>query len=65
MQEVVYEHPPFQIRVRGMQSISEYTDRIEQPVTLEEGNYELVFVVEGRFMGSVEIKVIPSAGAAA
>jgi hypothetical protein len=65
MQEVVYEHPPAQIQVRGMQSVSDYTDRVAQPVTLEPGDYEVVFVVEGRFMGSAEVKVIPATGAAA
>ena len=65
IQDVVYVHPAAQIRVRGMQSISEYADRVDQPLTLEPGDYELVFVVEGRFMGSAEIKVVPAAGAAA
>jgi hypothetical protein len=65
VREVVYEHPPKEINVRGMQSISEHQDQIEQPLTLEPGEYLLVFVVEGRFMGSVEIQAVASDEAAA
>lgn len=61
--EVLYEHPLKDIHVRGMQSVTEIVDRVEQPPALEEGTYLLVFVVEGLFMGSVDIEVraVPAA----
>lgn len=58
--EVVYEHPPKEIKVRGMQSVSEHTDRVDDLLRLEPGSYLLVFVVEGLFMGSVDIEVRPA-----
>ena len=65
MREVVYEHPAGEINVRGMQSVSEHVDLIDRPLTLEPGDYLLVFVVEGRFMGSAEISATASSDAAA
>lgn len=65
MREVVYEHPAREVHVQGMQSVTEHQDQIDQPLTLEPGDYLLVFVVEGRFMGSQEIRAVASEDAAA
>ena len=65
MRELVYEHPAAEIHVRGMQSITEHEDRVDHPITLEPGEYLLVFVVEGLFMGSREILAVAIGDAAA
>jgi hypothetical protein len=65
MREVVYQHPEREIEVKGMQSVSQHEDLVTQSVTLEPGEYLLVFVVEGLFMGSVEIRAVASGNAAA
>lgn len=52
---IVYLHAPGRVRVRGQQSLSTEADRVDQPVQIEPGTYELVFVVEGYRMGSVEV----------
>lgn len=63
--EVFFRHPPRSIKVWGMQAVSRFEDSVDDPIELEEGTYQLVFVVEGRYMGSVEIEVIPASEAAA
>jgi hypothetical protein len=45
------------ISVRGPQSVTRYTDRVDDPIPLETGTYLLAFVIEGRFMGSKEFQV--------
>lgn len=63
--DVLYRHAPRGIKVWGMQAVSRFEDVVEDPIELEEGTYLLVFVVEGRYMGSVEIEVSPVSEAAA
>jgi hypothetical protein len=48
-----------------MQSIRRFVDRVDEPIQIEPGTYQLVFIVEGRFMGSREIEVLPPDEAAA
>lgn len=55
--EILYTSDIKSISVRGIQSVSSYTDLVEKSVPLEAGTYQLVFVIEGRFMGSVDIEV--------
>jgi hypothetical protein len=57
---VVHQGRPKYISVRGMQSISKEVDRIERPIEMEPGEYDLVFVVEGFRMGSVKIEARPN-----
>lgn len=57
MATVVYQGPARYIRVQGMQSISTYRDRVDDPIGLDAGTYRLIFVVEGRFMGSATVQV--------
>lgn len=54
---IIHQGPTHQMSVRGMQSVTELTDRVGDAIDLEPGTYQLVFVVEGRFMGSVDIDV--------
>jgi hypothetical protein len=55
--EILYTGEVKPISVRGPQSVTRYTDRVDNPIKLEDGTYMLAFVVEGRFMGSTEIQV--------
>ncbi len=41
-----------------MQSVTRYSDLVSSPINLEPGTYDLVFVVEGRFMGSATIAAV-------
>jgi len=63
--EIVHQGEMRQIYVRGIQSITSYTDEVQTPITLEPGEYQLVFIVEGLFMGSVEIQATEKPSAAA
>lgn len=65
MREVVYKSQPNSVFVRGIQSLTTHTDRVEEAIPLEPGSYRLVFVVEGYFMGSVEVEVVSTGSAAA
>lgn len=53
--DILFSSDPKSIWVRGPQSIRSFVDRMEEPITLEPGTYNLVFVAEGYFMGSREI----------
>lgn len=64
MKDVVYEATARSISVWGMQSVSDFTDRVA-PISLEPGSYRLVFTIEGRFMGSVEAIAVAGKEAAA
>ncbi|MCA1840584.1 MAG: hypothetical protein ABR507_09215 [Actinomycetota bacterium] len=55
--EIVFNGPMQQISVRGMQSATEWRDRFDGELAIEPGIYQLVFVVERHFMGSVDIQV--------
>ncbi len=53
--EIVHESAARPIFVRGIQSVTRFSDLVSSPINLEPGTYDLVFVVEGRFMGSATI----------
>lgn len=55
--EVVVDGPRQVIFVRGMQTVRTFQDVVHPPRTMGPGSHELVFTVEGRFMGSVPIVV--------
>lgn len=55
--EVLYESEPRQIFVRGIQSVTNYTDTVDERIRLEPGSYELVFLIDGMFMGNVGVQV--------
>ena len=55
--EILYEGDLKSISIRGLQSVSTFTDQVDAPIPLEAGTYQLAFVVEGRFMGFSEIRV--------
>lgn len=63
--EVIHASEAKQISVRGIQSITRYTDRVETPIQLSQGKYQLVFIVDGWFMDSIEIEVTEGESAAA
>lgn len=57
MDDIFYSSAERLISVWGMQAASEFSNRVDEPLNLEPGNYRLVFVVEGRFMGSRDLVV--------
>lgn len=57
MDDIVYSSGERQISVWGMQAVSDFRDRVDEPLNLVPGNYRLVFVIEGRFMGSIDFAV--------
>lgn len=65
MGDVIHQADPSYIFVRGIQSLTKHVDRVVVPIAIDEGSYRLVFIVEGYFMGAVEIQVISSDSAAA
>jgi len=63
--EVLYQSEPRQIFVRGVQSVTNYTDTVTGRIRLEPGNYQLVFLIDGMFMGHVEVQARAGGAAAA
>ena len=61
---VIHQSKPRYISVRGMQTVSKEVDRVERPIAMEPGTYDLVFIVEGFRMGSVNIEARPNEAAA-
>jgi hypothetical protein len=53
------------VHIKGLQAAAKVTDRVKMPLDLLPGDYQIVFVVEDRFMGSVDIKVTPARQSAA
>ncbi|MGH2722450.1 MAG: hypothetical protein ACRDJO_12750 [Actinomycetota bacterium] len=53
---VVHQSKPGYIFVRGPQAVSREADRVDKPIAMEPGTYDLVFVAEGFRMGSVKIE---------
>lgn len=54
---VLYESEPERRFVRGLQSVSTFTDLVSEPLELAPATYQLVFIVEGRYMGSADFEV--------
>ncbi|HLF70112.1 MAG TPA: hypothetical protein VI541_04075 [Actinomycetota bacterium] len=48
------------IFIRGLQSSTVHRDEVAEPLALPVGDFQLVLVVEGRFMGSVEVTSAPA-----
>lgn len=63
--EVILQGQPTEIFVKGFQSIRTFSDRIDTPVRLEPGKYELAFYIENIYMGSADIQASPAKTAAA
>jgi len=57
--EIIHQSASRPVFVRGIQSVTRYSDLVSKPITLEPGTYDLVFIVEGRFMGSATITAAP------
>jgi hypothetical protein len=54
--QVLYQAEPRLIFVRGVQSVTSYTDTVDIRIRLEPGDYQLVFLIEGMFMGHIDIQ---------
>lgn len=52
--QTFYSSKPRQVFVRGLQSVTSYTDTVSESVRLEPGEYNLVFLVDGLFLGYVD-----------
>jgi hypothetical protein len=61
---VVHQSQPKYISVRGMQAVSTVTDRVDRPIAMEPGTYDLVFIVDGFKMGSIKVEARPNEAAA-
>jgi hypothetical protein len=53
--EVLYQTEPRLIFIRGVQSVTSYTDTVEERIRLDPGDYQLVFLIEGMYMGHIDI----------
>jgi hypothetical protein len=54
--EVLYQTEPRLIFIRGVQSVTSYTDTVEERIRLDPGDYQLVFLIEGMYMGHIDIR---------
>lgn len=62
--ETLYTSATRQIFVRGLQSVTSYTDTVDQRIRLDPGQYNLVFLIEGMFLGHVDVYAAAAGGAA-
>lgn len=65
MKQIVHQSPARYVRVRGIQSVTTEIDRVSEPIELEPGIYTLVLVLNGVFLGSVEVEARAPTDAAA
>ena len=54
--EVVFEGPVREISVWGLQSLTEVTDEVVEPIELQPGRYEIVFSLGGVMGGKLEVE---------
>ena len=54
--EVLYQTEPRLIFVRGVQSVTSYTDTVETRIRLDPGGYQLVFLIEGMYLGHIDFQ---------
>ena len=54
--EILYRSEPRLIFIRGVQSVTSYTDVVDESIRLEPGSYHLVFLIEGMYMGHIDIE---------
>lgn len=64
--EVLHEGPVKLVLVWGLQSLTEVTDRVTEPVALAPGSYRIVFALGGVKGGEVDVEAyeLPAAAAA-
>jgi hypothetical protein len=58
--EVFYESPTKTVQIWGIQSITDFTDRVTQPVELDPGKYAVVFALGGVLGGELQVEVTES-----
>ena len=56
--EVVFEGSRREVSVWGLQSLTEITDEVVEPITLEPGTYEIVFSLGSVMGGTLEVEAI-------
>jgi hypothetical protein len=61
--QVLYRSEPRQIFIRGLQSVTSYVDTADERIKLDDGNYELVFLIEGMFVGYIGVQARSLTGA--
>jgi hypothetical protein len=54
--QVLYQTEPRLIFIRGVQSVTTYTDTVDERIRLEPGDYQLVFLIEGMYVGHIDIR---------
>jgi hypothetical protein len=63
--EVLYEHLSGEVRVWGLQSWTDFTDTITEPIPLIAGTYLFVFALGGVKGGETTVPAAPALGSAA
>ncbi|MGQ0679465.1 MAG: hypothetical protein ACT4OM_07400 [Actinomycetota bacterium] len=53
--QILYSSPARQIFVRGLQSVTSYSDAVAGRVRLDPGEYNLVFTMDGLYLGHVDL----------
>ena len=56
--EVLYERPAQIVLVKGLQAITEFTDRIEEPLELAAGDYQIVFSLAALKGGELAVSAV-------
>lgn len=54
--EVLHEGPSRDVLVWGLQSLTEFTDEVTEPISLQPGTYAVVFALGGLMGGEFEVE---------
>lgn len=56
--EVLYESPARETLIWGLQSLTQVTDWVREPIQLQPGTYRLVFALQGIFGGEFDVEAV-------
>ncbi|MDQ3914100.1 MAG: hypothetical protein M3323_02040 [Actinomycetota bacterium] len=59
--EVLYEGPPADRAIWGLQGLTEVTEDVVEPIALEPGSYLVVFALGGHMGGQLEVEAAQTA----
>lgn len=63
--EILFEGPTREVRIWGLQSITDITDEVTVPIALAPGSYQIVFALGGIKGGEVTVEARAASEAAA
>lgn len=60
--EVLYEGPPVERAIWGLQGLTDVVDEVTEPIALQPGPYAVVFSLGGQMGGQIDVEAAEAAG---